>query len=86
MRSTSLSRQIKDLRILGYEGPARYDLGQALHCGLCGELLDVTDISIMSSASGARQGDHGTGVSTMCALSESKQQGLSNCVKNLAST
>lgn len=33
-----------DLEVLGCEGPARYELGQKLHCELCGSPVDVTDM------------------------------------------
>lgn len=48
------------LEVLGYEGPARYELSRVVQCELCGEPLDVTDIGyelrFRSKAWGPRYG------------------------------
>lgn len=50
----------RGLEVLGYEGPARYELGQALQCELCGSPVDVTDMGyelrLQDDAEGPRLG------------------------------
>jgi len=50
----------RGLEVLGYEGPARYELGQALHCELCGSTVEVTDMGyelrLQDEAEGPRLG------------------------------
>jgi hypothetical protein len=48
------------LEVLGYSGPARYELGHVTQCELCGELFDVTErgfeLRLRSKAWGPRYG------------------------------
>ncbi len=48
------------LEVLGYDGPARYELGRAVQCELCGKLLDVSDrgyeLKLLSKTWGWRYG------------------------------
>ncbi|MDW5563596.1 MAG: hypothetical protein SA339_10255 [Methanomassiliicoccus sp.] len=48
------------LEVLGYEGPARYELGRIVQCELCGDLVTVEDfgfeLRLRSKALGPRYG------------------------------
>lgn len=48
------------LEVLGYEGPARYELGRVVQCELCGDLVTVEDMGyelrLRSKAWGPRYG------------------------------
>lgn len=48
------------LEVLGYEGPARYEVGRVVQCEICGDLVTVEDMGyelrLRSKAWGPRYG------------------------------